>query len=151
MTVSWRERPEAGGQFALRVARWLIFTLGRTRVLWLSWPVALYFMLRRGPERRASRQFLTRALALPVYLRLCHILQILAPPKPACQLLRMLLITPLILVECPSYSTKYQPVTVHYRSTTKDCSRVYQLCRLHIYQSKLYCRLLYPLKYLLNR
>ena len=69
MTVSWRERPEAGGQFALRVARWLIFTLGRTRVLWLSWPVALYFMLRRGPERRASRQFLTRALGRPARLR----------------------------------------------------------------------------------
>ncbi|MCB1623448.1 MAG: hypothetical protein KDI32_02590, partial [Pseudomonadales bacterium] len=68
MNTTWRNRPEAGGHFALRVARWLIFNLGRTAVLVLSWPVALYFMLRRGPERRASRAFLTRLLGRPARL-----------------------------------------------------------------------------------
>jgi len=69
VTTEWRDRPEAGGKLALRVARWLIFGLGRTGVLVLSWPVALYFMLRRGPERRASRAFLTRALGRPATWR----------------------------------------------------------------------------------
>lgn len=61
-THSWRQHREGGGRFAL----WLICTLalhgGRRFGRLLLYPITLYFFLRRGAERRASRHYLTRAL-----------------------------------------------------------------------------------------
>jgi predicted LPLAT superfamily acyltransferase len=58
----WSERREGGGRFAI----WLFISiglhLGRPVARALLYPVTLYFFLRRGPERRASRAFLGRAL-----------------------------------------------------------------------------------------
>lgn len=66
MSPHWSERREGGGRFAL----WLILTiglrLGRPVARALLYPITLYFFFRRGPERRASRQFLRRAFARPV-------------------------------------------------------------------------------------
>jgi predicted LPLAT superfamily acyltransferase len=57
----WRAQREGGGRFAL----WLMCTLalhgGRRFGRLLLYPVTLYFFLRRGTERRASRQYLARA------------------------------------------------------------------------------------------
>ena len=61
----WRAQREGGGRFAL----WLILTLalhgGRRFARLLLYPITLYFFLRRGEERRASRQYLARAFGRP--------------------------------------------------------------------------------------
>lgn len=61
----WREQREGGGRFAL----WLIIALarygGRRFARLLLYPITLYFFLRRGIERRASRQYLARAFGRP--------------------------------------------------------------------------------------
>ena len=62
MTTQWKQRPEGGGYFAI----WLIRTIarrgGRVIARALLWPITLYFVVMRGPERRASRQYLARVL-----------------------------------------------------------------------------------------
>lgn len=62
MTDKWIERPEGGAPFALRLLCGFAFTFGRAPARAVLYPVALYFLLRRAPERRASRAFLSRAL-----------------------------------------------------------------------------------------
>ena len=65
MSAQWKQRPEGGGRFAI----WLIRTIGRHGGRRLGraclYPITAYFLLRRGPERRASRAWLTRALGRP--------------------------------------------------------------------------------------
>jgi predicted LPLAT superfamily acyltransferase len=62
MSTDWKQRPEGGGRFAL----WLIRTIGRyggrgvARLL--LFPITLYFLIRRAPERAASRAWLAHAL-----------------------------------------------------------------------------------------
>jgi predicted LPLAT superfamily acyltransferase len=69
MSNDWKQRPEGGGWFAL----WLIRNIGRYggRAVGrlLLYPITLYFLLRRAPERDASRRFLGRALGRPATLR----------------------------------------------------------------------------------
>ena len=65
MTATWTERPEGGGRTALRLLIAIALRLGRAPARLILYPVALYFMLRRGPERRASRGYLSRALGRP--------------------------------------------------------------------------------------
>ncbi|MCF7221698.1 acyltransferase [Marilutibacter chinensis] len=64
----WTRRPEGGGRFAL----WLISTIarrgGRAPARALLYPITLYFLLTRGPERRASRAYLDRVLGRPARL-----------------------------------------------------------------------------------
>lgn len=65
MSEQWHERPEGGHP---RVIEWsvrLVRRIGRASARLLLGPVALYYFLRRGPERRASRAFLTRAFGRP--------------------------------------------------------------------------------------
>jgi predicted LPLAT superfamily acyltransferase len=59
---SWQARPEAGGRVGMYLLRKLPFMLGRPIARLITYPVALYFMLRRAPERAASRAYLGRAL-----------------------------------------------------------------------------------------
>jgi len=60
MSARWKQRPEGGGWFAL----WLIRTIarrgGRAVGRLCLYPITLYFLLMRGPERRASRDYLQR-------------------------------------------------------------------------------------------
>ena len=58
----WQKRPEAGGSFGLWLLTTLPFRVGRPVARLITYPVALYFLLRRAPERAASRAFLARAL-----------------------------------------------------------------------------------------
>jgi predicted LPLAT superfamily acyltransferase len=60
MSVQWTERKEIGNAAWLTFARITGRTLGRRVVRGILYPVALYFFFRRGPERRASRQYLQR-------------------------------------------------------------------------------------------
>ena len=65
----WKERPEGGGWFAI----WLIRTIarrgGRAVARLCLYPIVAYFVALRGPERNASREYLTRALHRPATLR----------------------------------------------------------------------------------
>lgn len=61
----WQKRPEAGGRLGLWLLMTLPFRIGRPVARLITYPVALYFLLRRAPERAASRAFLTRALDRP--------------------------------------------------------------------------------------
>jgi predicted LPLAT superfamily acyltransferase len=58
----WQLRPEAGGRFGKWLLRSLAFRVGRPPARFITFFVALYFMIRRGPERAASRLYLQRAL-----------------------------------------------------------------------------------------
>lgn len=68
MSAHWKARPEGGGWFAI----WLIRSIGRyggrgvARLL--LYPITVYFLIRRGPERRASRAWLSRVLGRPAAL-----------------------------------------------------------------------------------
>jgi predicted LPLAT superfamily acyltransferase len=59
----WQKRPEAGGRAGLWLLTTLPFKVGRPVARLITYPVALYFLLRRAPERAASRAFLRRALS----------------------------------------------------------------------------------------
>ena len=62
MSVDWKQRPEGGGRFAVWVMQAVARHGGRALARLLVPPVSWYFLLRRGPERRASIDFLSRAL-----------------------------------------------------------------------------------------
>ncbi len=68
MSGRWKQRPEGGGRFAI----WLIRSIGRYGGRRVGraclYPITLYFLARRGPERRASRAWLSRALGRPARL-----------------------------------------------------------------------------------
>jgi predicted LPLAT superfamily acyltransferase len=68
MSENWKQRPEGGGWFAI----WLIRTIarrgGRAVGRLCLYPITLYFLAMRGPERRASRDYLTLALGRPAGL-----------------------------------------------------------------------------------
>jgi predicted LPLAT superfamily acyltransferase len=65
MSTAWKERGEIGNTFWLRVIVWISRSCGRGVAQCLMWPAALYFFVRRGPERRASRLYLDRVLGRP--------------------------------------------------------------------------------------
>lgn len=68
MNARWKQRPEGGGRFAL----WLIRSIGRHGGRRVGraclYPIVLYFLVRRGPERRASRAWLSHAFGRPATL-----------------------------------------------------------------------------------
>ena len=69
MTDEWIERPEGGAPFALRLLTGFARSFGRTAARAVLHPVTLYFLLRRGPERRASRAYLARVLGRHATIR----------------------------------------------------------------------------------
>ena len=68
MSAHWSERREGGGRFALWLIRTIGLRLGRPVARALLYPITVYFFFRRGPERRASRAFLSRALGRPAHI-----------------------------------------------------------------------------------
>ncbi len=66
--AQWKQRPEGGGPFAIWLIRSIALRLGRLPGRLLLYPITLYFLIVRGPERRASRAFLTRVLGRPASL-----------------------------------------------------------------------------------
>jgi predicted LPLAT superfamily acyltransferase len=56
----WRERPEGGNRVWLALIRWCILHIGRGFARLCMFPTTLYFFCVRGPERRASREWLDR-------------------------------------------------------------------------------------------
>jgi predicted LPLAT superfamily acyltransferase len=68
MSAAWQERQEVGNTFWLKTIVTISTQCGRRVARLLMWPGALYFFLRRGPERRSSRLYLERVLGRPVSL-----------------------------------------------------------------------------------
>ncbi len=62
MSEHWKQRPEGGGAFALWVIRSIARHGGRPLARACLYPITLYFLIVRGPERRASRAYLARVL-----------------------------------------------------------------------------------------
>jgi predicted LPLAT superfamily acyltransferase len=57
---SWLERPEGGTVLGYRLLSWFARSFGRAASRLVLYPITLYFLVRRGPERRASRAYLER-------------------------------------------------------------------------------------------
>lgn len=68
MSGTWKQRPEGGGLFALALIRGIARHGGRSVARLLLYPATLYFLLRRAPEREASRAWLGHALGRPASL-----------------------------------------------------------------------------------
>lgn len=72
----WLHRPEGGGWFALWLIRTIGLYCGRRCARLLLYPITLYFYFRRGPERRAARDYFRRLDGRPgsawQVLRLIH-------------------------------------------------------------------------------
>lgn len=69
MSGDWKRRPEGGGYLALRLIRAVARHGGRRLGRSLLYPITVYFTLVRGPERRASIQYLERVLGRPARWR----------------------------------------------------------------------------------
>ncbi len=61
----WLDRPEAGGWFAIWLIRFIGLHFGRGLARLFLYPITLYFYFRRGPERRASRDYFRRLSGKP--------------------------------------------------------------------------------------
>jgi predicted LPLAT superfamily acyltransferase len=67
--VNWKQRPEGCGRFGLPLIVAIALRGGRGVARVLLYPITLYFLLVRGPERRASREYLGRVFGRPARLR----------------------------------------------------------------------------------
>jgi predicted LPLAT superfamily acyltransferase len=67
--MNWKERPEGGARFAISLLVGIALRCGRGLTRLLLLPITAYFLLVRGPERRASRAYLTRVFGRPATLR----------------------------------------------------------------------------------
>ena len=65
MKQEWIDRPEGGSAFGYKLISTFARFCGRPAARLVLFPVTLYYLLRRGPERRASRAYLTRVLERP--------------------------------------------------------------------------------------
>ncbi len=65
MSEHWKQRPEGGSRFAILLIRGIASYGGRMLSRLLLFPITLYFLLVRGPERRASASFLERVHGRP--------------------------------------------------------------------------------------
>lgn len=68
MSAEWKQRREAGGWLAIWLIRAIARHGGRRLARLFLYPITLYFLLRRGAERRASRAYLARVLGRPATL-----------------------------------------------------------------------------------
>ena len=62
MKQEWLDRPEAGSVVGYRIMSWFSMLCGRTAARLVLYPITAFYLLRRGPERRASRNYLQRVL-----------------------------------------------------------------------------------------
>jgi predicted LPLAT superfamily acyltransferase len=63
--TDWSDQAERGTRGALRVILWIALRIGRTAARAALYPITLYFLIKAAPQRRASRNFLSRVLGRP--------------------------------------------------------------------------------------
>jgi predicted LPLAT superfamily acyltransferase len=68
LSQAWANLPERGSQSALALIWWIAAAIGRPVGRLLLHPISLYFLITAGPQRRASRRYLRRALGRQVGL-----------------------------------------------------------------------------------
>lgn len=68
MSAAWRQRPERSRRWVLRLMSWIALRLGRRVARLVLHAVTPYFLLFAPTARRASRQYLARALDRPATL-----------------------------------------------------------------------------------
>ncbi len=68
MKQQWLDRPEGGSAFGYRLMSAFALLCGRTDARLMLFPITAYFVARRGPERRAARDYLRLALGREVTL-----------------------------------------------------------------------------------
>jgi len=61
-SAAWIAEPERGTRAVMRIVTWLALKGGRRATRWLTYPIALYYVVFAPRARRASRVFLGRAL-----------------------------------------------------------------------------------------
>lgn len=59
---TWLKHRDRGSIFMIGLGKWGALTLGRRVMRWVLWPITLYFFLFTRRGKRASQQFLARAL-----------------------------------------------------------------------------------------
>ena len=69
MKQQWLDRPEAGSVFGYRLISTFALLCGRRAARLVLFPITAFFLLRRGPERRAARNYLQLALGRTATLR----------------------------------------------------------------------------------
>ena len=62
MNEQWQHRSEAGSGLLVRFIRWVALDVSAPLARAMLLPITAYFLVVRGPERRASRHYLRRAL-----------------------------------------------------------------------------------------
>lgn len=62
MSSQWQRRSEAGSGGMVRLIRWVALDLSTPLARAMLLPITAYFLVVRGPERRASRHYLRRVL-----------------------------------------------------------------------------------------
>jgi len=67
MSLDWNRHAERGTSLMLHLIRWIAMYLGRPPARLILYPITIYFLLFAPAARRASRDFLQRALAQPVH------------------------------------------------------------------------------------
>jgi predicted LPLAT superfamily acyltransferase len=65
VSTHWKQRPDAGSRRAIRLLIAIARHGGRRLARVFLYPITLYFLCLRGPERRGSMLYLTRALGRP--------------------------------------------------------------------------------------
>jgi predicted LPLAT superfamily acyltransferase len=58
----WIDRPEGGSAFGYRLISTFAMLCGRTAARLVLYPITAFYLVRRGPERRAARKYLERVL-----------------------------------------------------------------------------------------
>jgi predicted LPLAT superfamily acyltransferase len=65
MTAHWQDQREGGSLYSIGVAMRVALRVGRSFMCVCLYPITLYYFLRRGAERRASRNYLRHVFGRP--------------------------------------------------------------------------------------
>jgi predicted LPLAT superfamily acyltransferase len=65
----WLDRPEAGSVFGYRLISTFARLCGRTAARLVLFPITAFFLIKRGPERRAARDYLQQVLGRKATLK----------------------------------------------------------------------------------
>ncbi|QAU24442.1 acyltransferase [Dyella sp. M7H15-1] len=65
MSTHWQAQREGGSRASIGLLMSVALRCGRGFIQWCLYPITLYYFLKRGPERRASRDYLTRLFGRP--------------------------------------------------------------------------------------